>query len=767
MRKMKRVTILAAVLAASANFVGVQAAFDENLTNYTLDAVVVEADRTQTKFGDTITEQSYYRTGGDVKVITREEIEKRHYTDLTEAIKRIPGVTFQNPGYRGGEYGYSAYNDSLAINGDSRVVVLVDGRRIDNGVSNRYGSSVYGGTQTMVNLDQAIDMNQVEKIEVIKGPGASAYGSDATGGVINIITRKGGDDHVGTLDISTGSWKQHNYALTYSGSGGEDKSWKYFLSLARKMADDSRYHDGLTDKDYAYKGTHFKEESASVRIDKEINEKQSLRFWYNHQNGKDGYPITARDYRYWSPEDWQRIIERTTRPGGFGNGDNPGYRNLFSLDALSGSYNAYRHNDWDLTFVFDKQNNVESFVKVYDQSHLYWGVDRYPSWVLPDGSYVPFPDSEEWPEFIRKYYEGSSLAPTRTHLEKNSGIQLQYGTELGKHEILGSVTFDNSRYVRDSKDRNTGEWNQTKSKRKTIYGYLQDKIHINEKWDLTPSVRYVRYSDITNENGSGVLKNHSMKSTSFTPSIHTQYLLDDTWSVYLGWDQIYRPIKNRDYTDGLKYDKVIKDETGNVWTMGTNKKFGDKTVLGINYSLVKMSNAVTGYPIWDKDKDRFVQIPVNAKRDKYSFNVTLDHQLSEDWSVSLAYTHLKDKWAAKPGEDFDPNLGMDKTTNVNYMINRLRPQNHYTLNINYDHGKIHSGLLVNWYTGMSTEAFTSRRALVLDWSFDYDVNAQLGAYIKVNNLTNEAYENAYSAYNGIGAAPQPGRSIIGGVRYKF
>lgn len=69
---------------------------------YTLDTVVVEADKTKNKFGDTITEQSYYRTGGDVKVITREEIEKRHYTDLTEAIKRIPGVTFQNPGYRGG-----------------------------------------------------------------------------------------------------------------------------------------------------------------------------------------------------------------------------------------------------------------------------------------------------------------------------------------------------------------------------------------------------------------------------------------------------------------------------------------------------------------------------------------------------------------------------------------------------------------------------------------------------------------------------------------
>lgn len=89
----------AATLALTACFGGIStyAAFDENLNVYTLDAVVVEADKTKNKFGDTVTEQSYYRTGGDVKVITREEIEKRHYTDVTEAIKRVPGVTLQMP----------------------------------------------------------------------------------------------------------------------------------------------------------------------------------------------------------------------------------------------------------------------------------------------------------------------------------------------------------------------------------------------------------------------------------------------------------------------------------------------------------------------------------------------------------------------------------------------------------------------------------------------------------------------------------------------
>ena len=235
----------AATLALTACFGGISAyaAHDENLNVYTLDTVVVEADKTKNKFGDTITEQSYYRTGGDVKVITREELDKRHYTDVTEAIKRIPGITFQNPGYRGGEYGYQFYNNGISINGDTRVVVLVDGRRVDNAASSRIDSSSAAGSKsTGVNLDQVTNMENVDKIEVIKGPGASVYGDDATGGVINIITRKGGRDSQGSIDLATGSWKKHHYAINYSGSAGNDRSWHYFISANRDMSGDTKYH---------------------------------------------------------------------------------------------------------------------------------------------------------------------------------------------------------------------------------------------------------------------------------------------------------------------------------------------------------------------------------------------------------------------------------------------------------------------------------------------------------------------------------------------
>lgn len=69
--------------------------------------------------------------------------------------------------------------------------------------------------------------------------------------------------------------------------------------------------------------------------------------------------------------------------------------------------------------------------------------------------------------------------------------------------------------------------------------------------------------------------------------------------------------------------------------------------------------------------------------------------------------------------------------------------------------------------GMDTTAFTDKHFFVLDWNLNYEINDDTTAYVTITNLTNEAYENAYSAYNGIGAAPQPGRCYMVGMRYKF
>lgn len=762
-RKRKAAAVLLALLSYSWC---VQAADEEGIRDYRLAEVLVEEDAPKDQFGNTITEQSYYRTGGDVNVITRDEIEKHHYADISDAIKHVPGVTISNFGYRGGEYGSSTYNNNFSINGDARVIVLVDGRRVDNSTSTRFGSSSTSNAKTLVNIDQIVSMDAVDKIEVIKGPGASIYGADATGGVINIITRKGGLENRGSIDVSTGSWSKHIYRLNYSGSAGPDRSWRYFFSASRQMSGDSDYHDGLTGRDYSYLGTAYKEEGVTLRIDKDFSDTENLKIWYNHMNGRNGYPISAPDYRYWSQSEWDRILDYTEN-GLYGATTNPGYRNLFVLDALSGSYNAYRNNDWDISYTFNKENGMESFVRVYDQKHHYWGVDRYPTWVESDGTHVPFPGGSAWDDFIANYEFRNGLEPTTRRIEQNRGVQLQLGKQWGIHDVLMSVTYDHAKTYIRRYNRNSDTWTTTNVERDSVLGFLQDKIHITDKWDITPAVRYSHYSTFSNRTESGETTVDNSSSTLFTPTIHTQYAFDDTFSAYLGWTKVYRPIRSSDYDTTTPNGAPLDDEKGDVWTLGIRKDIGDRTTLTMHYDWTDMSNAVTRYSVWIPDDQEFSTRAVNAKETKKSFNVTLDHRFNDHWSIGLSYTHLKDKWKAKDGMEFDPYLDITDTDNVNTMINRLRPQNHYTANVSYEAGKWYSGLLVNWYTGMNTTAFTNRRALVLDWSLNYEVNEAITTYMTVTNLTNEAYETAYYSYIGVGAAPQPGRAFMFGVKYNF
>lgn len=726
---------------------------------YTLDAVVVEADRTKNKFGDTITEQSYYRTGGDVKVITREEIEKRHYTDLTEAIKRIPGVTFQNPGYRGTEYGYSAFNNSISINGDARVIVLINGRRIDNSTSTRFGSSS-ADLKTMVDLNQVINMEAVDKIEVIKGPGASVYGADATGGVINIITRKGGTKDSGVVDLATGSWDKHVYNLSYSGSAGDDHSLNYFISATRQMSGDTKYHDGIMDRDYTYKGTSYKEDGINFRIEKDFDDEHTLAFMYNHQNGLDHYPITAPYYPAWTPEGWAQT-----------GGSNPPrevYRNGFLLDGLLGAYNAYRTNDLDITYTFNKDNGMESFVRVYDQSHHYWTLDEYP-WPW---STVPFPGGPDFDKWAEEWKANANMTPYHLEHEKNRGIQLQYGKSIGIHDLLTSVTFDKAKTYKYRRDNNLSTKNHPvyyKSayvERDSVFGFMQDKIHITNKWDFTPAIRYSRYSTFNTwkKNGGNETVGNS-SSTVITPTINTEYAFDDTMSAYLGWAKIYRPIKADDYSTSTPNGKNLDDEKGNVWTLGFRKDFAENTTLAVHYDWTKMDNAVTYYYVRVGNKEPESRA-VNAKETKKSFNITLDTKLDSHWTMGLAYTRLNDEWEAKDGMQFDKDLTITGG-DVNAAINVLRPANHYTANFSYENGKWYSGLLINWYTGNDTKNFTDKRFLVLDWNLNYELSDNLTLYTTVTNLTNEAYENSTAGGYGIGAAPQPGRAFMVGARYKF
>jgi vitamin B12 transporter len=145
-------------------------------------------------------------------VITREDIERLQATTVEEVLRGVPGVSLTNNGGAGKA-------SSVFVRGTNSDHVLV----LINGV--KTGSPTLGTTAI-----QDIPLAHVERIEVVRGPRSSLYGSEAIGGVIQIFTRKGGGELAPYVEAGTGSY--HSYQTSAGVSGGGADSW-YHVSAAQ------------------------------------------------------------------------------------------------------------------------------------------------------------------------------------------------------------------------------------------------------------------------------------------------------------------------------------------------------------------------------------------------------------------------------------------------------------------------------------------------------------------------------------------------------
>ena len=143
------------------------AAFAEELQEYTLDQMVVTATRT---------EKRDVEVPATTNVITEQEIKNRGYVSVFDALEQTVGI--QSYSYTGGEGDNGSSTGRTYIRGlDKGTLVLLNGAPIN---LNNYNSTA------------GIPISAVEKIEVVKGSNSVLYGSEAMGGVINIITKKAG-----------------------------------------------------------------------------------------------------------------------------------------------------------------------------------------------------------------------------------------------------------------------------------------------------------------------------------------------------------------------------------------------------------------------------------------------------------------------------------------------------------------------------------------------------------------------------------------------
>lgn len=133
-------------------------------------------------------EQNIADAAATISVITKEELEKKSFTDVTDALKNVPGLYVNGGGS----------NQSISIRGMAKeyTLFLIDGKPMQGNNAFNPNDSLSGAP---INFLPSID--SIERIEIIRGPASSLYGSDAMGGVINIITKR--NTNKVTANIST------------------------------------------------------------------------------------------------------------------------------------------------------------------------------------------------------------------------------------------------------------------------------------------------------------------------------------------------------------------------------------------------------------------------------------------------------------------------------------------------------------------------------------------------------------------------------------
>ncbi|MBM4443311.1 MAG: TonB-dependent receptor [Candidatus Rokubacteria bacterium] len=164
------------------------------------DPVVVTATKTETP---------QERLGAAVTVITGDHIEEKQYPTVEEALRHVPGVDIQRSGGLG-----KTTAIRIRGTGTQQVQVMVDGLRV---------KSPTLGTAELSDLS----IDNIDRIEIVRGPQSTIHGADAIGGVINIITRKGQGAPRGTVRVEAGTFETYREQATFSGSY---RAFSYSLS---------------------------------------------------------------------------------------------------------------------------------------------------------------------------------------------------------------------------------------------------------------------------------------------------------------------------------------------------------------------------------------------------------------------------------------------------------------------------------------------------------------------------------------------------------
>lgn len=190
-------------------------------------------------------------------VITRNEVDRRRDASVIDLLRSIAGVQVTQTGGRGGV-------SSVFVRGaePNFTVVLIDGVKVNDPNNTRGGSFDFS----------TLNVAEIERVELVRGPQSAIYGSDSLAGVISITTRRGDKEFDASMDAEVGQEGFYRTSVRGSGTVGEASA----LSGSISRSDDGD----------AVAGNRFENTAASIRLASDLADNLSLDLSARHASSK-------------------------------------------------------------------------------------------------------------------------------------------------------------------------------------------------------------------------------------------------------------------------------------------------------------------------------------------------------------------------------------------------------------------------------------------------------------------------------------------------
>lgn len=532
--------------AEEAQAVEVQAA--ESAQQVQTRDVVVTASRTEQLIKD---------TPAAVEVVTREDIEKMGAENLAQALKLATGINIMENGMVGQQV-------SLRGMKTNQTLIMIDGRRIRTEETDQ--------TANFYEL-QRIDMNNVERVEIVRGATSSLYGADAMGGVINIITRTPDKEQISV----SGDWTSKQSDVGFRYASGKLDRWDFSLSYKhakyRQINTDSssigttsgmlpnmltnpislvpytKVDNTSTNSSNMYGDKHYFNFKADYDFDK--NKKLTLFFDYMREGLKSQENSTGG-----STYTFQTVVQTPFNPAG--------PAQSFTLNKNSTKNIYYDNVKMGGGITYSGKDSKGNYKISYSYEELKKDQDTYTDNVLSDHDTM---------KFSQNILDGQ-----RTMQLGDKNI-LTYGAEY-RTQGLDSTRIGNG-FIGTNKIpgyKSTNYW----------AAYVQDEYMPDDKWILIPSVRYDHNDQFGGKFTYKFGTTYNMSDSSRLKfNIGTSYRAPNLSELYMNWTK--NPTSSM--VVNIKGNPNLKPETATNFDISLETEKG-KNTSKFTYYLNKIKNLI-------------------------------------------------------------------------------------------------------------------------------------------------------------------------------